>query len=71
MKRMQFCLSGHTKGVTCVKWGGNGLIYTSAQDTTIKVWRASDGAPCRTLSVSVGHGLYCVALRTQAESECG
>ena len=50
-KRMQFCLSGHTKGVTCVKWGGNGLLYTAAQDTTIKVWRASDGALVRTLSV--------------------
>lgn len=35
-------LSGHTMSVTCVKWGGKGLIYTSSQDRTIKVWRASD-----------------------------
>ena len=34
--------SGHTHSVTCVKWGGEGLIYTSSQDRTIKVWRASD-----------------------------
>lgn len=35
-------LSGHTKSVTCVKWGGNGLIYSASQDRTIKVWRAED-----------------------------
>lgn len=35
-------LTGHTKSVTCVKWGGNGLIYSASQDRTIKVWRAED-----------------------------
>ncbi|KZC15080.1 Notchless protein like protein 1 [Dufourea novaeangliae] len=42
-------LSGHTKSVTCVKWGGSGLIYSASQDRTIKVWRAEDGILCRTL----------------------
>ncbi|XP_060813818.1 notchless protein homolog 1 isoform X1 [Bombus pascuorum] len=42
-------LSGHTKSVTCVKWGGSGLIYSGSQDRTIKVWRAKDGILCRTL----------------------
>ncbi|XP_076397285.1 notchless protein homolog 1 [Megachile rotundata] len=42
-------LSGHTKSVTCVKWGGNGLIYSASQDRTIKIWRAEDGILCRTL----------------------
>ncbi|XP_034189286.1 notchless protein homolog 1 [Osmia lignaria lignaria] len=45
-------LTGHTKSVTCVKWGGNGLIYSASQDRTIKVWRAEDGILCRTL---LGH----------------
>lgn len=31
-------LTGHSKAVTSVKWGGNGLIYTSSQDRTIKVY---------------------------------
>lgn len=35
-------LAGHTKSVTCVKWGGRGLIYSASQDRSIKVWRASD-----------------------------
>lgn len=30
-------LTGHSKAVTCVKWGGTGLIYTSSQDRTIRV----------------------------------
>lgn len=42
-------LSGHTRSVTCVKWGGRGLIYSASQDRTIKVWRADDGILCRTL----------------------
>lgn len=35
-------LTGHTQSVTCVKWGGDGLLYSSSQDRTIKVWRAKD-----------------------------
>lgn len=35
-------LSGHTQCVTCIKWGGSGLIYSASQDRTIKVWRAED-----------------------------
>ena len=35
-------LSGHTHCVTCVRWGGEGLLYTSSQDRTIKVWRTKD-----------------------------
>ncbi|XP_011159131.1 notchless protein homolog 1 [Solenopsis invicta] len=50
-KRAQTCrvLSGHTRSVTCIKWGGSGLIYSASQDRTIKVWRAEDGVLCRTL----------------------
>ena len=45
-------LSGHTHCVTCVKWGGEGLLYTASQDRTIKVWRAKDVSHC---SWSVDH----------------
>ena len=40
--RTEKIMTGHTQTVTCVKWGGDGLLYTSSQDRTIKVWRASD-----------------------------
>lgn len=31
-----------------VKWGATGLIYSASQDRTVKIWRAADGALCRT-----------------------
>lgn len=48
-----FSLSGHTSGVTCVKWGGTGFIFSSSQDRTIIVWNAKDGSPKHVLK---GHG---------------
>lgn len=38
-------LAGHTKSVTCVRWGGSGLIYSGSQDRSIRVWRAADVRP--------------------------
>ncbi|PSN52454.1 Notchless protein 1 [Blattella germanica] len=35
-------LTGHSKAVTVVKWGGTGLLYSASQDRTIKVWRTED-----------------------------
>lgn len=43
-------LASHTGSVTAVRWGGLGLIYSSSKDRTIKMWRASDGVMCRTMT---------------------
>lgn len=56
-------LGGHTAAVTVVRWGGNGLIYTASKDRTIKVFRASDGALCRTL-LGHAHWVNNLALNT-------
>ncbi|CAH1173660.1 unnamed protein product [Phaedon cochleariae] len=56
-------IAGHTKGVTVVKWGGSGLIYTASQDRTVKVWRANDGVLCRTLE-GHAHWVNTLALST-------
>ncbi|XP_051787191.1 notchless protein homolog 1 [Erpetoichthys calabaricus] len=56
-------LTGHTQSVTCVKWGGDGLLYSSSQDRTIKVWRAQDGVLCRTLQ-GHAHWVNTMALNT-------
>lgn len=45
--------SGHSHCVTCVRWGGNDLIYSASEDRTIKVWGASSGKLVRILE---GHG---------------
>ena len=39
---MLISLSGHLQSVTCMQWGGEGLIYSGSQDRTIKVWRDDD-----------------------------
>ncbi|XP_030758900.1 notchless protein homolog 1 [Sitophilus oryzae] len=56
-------LAGHTKGVTVVKWGGAGLIYSASQDRSVKVWRAEDGVLCRSLE-GHGHWVNTLALST-------
>lgn len=61
--RCTFVLAGHTGPVTCVKWGGTGLIYTSSHDRTVKMWRASDGVMCRTFS-GHAHWVNSLALNT-------
>ncbi|KAL3994064.1 hypothetical protein ACH3XW_20195 [Acanthocheilonema viteae] len=58
------CLTGHTASVTCIKWGGQGLIYSGSQDRTIKVWRAEDGILCRTLA---GHAHWVNTLALNVE----
>ena len=46
-----FSMSSHTLAVSCVKWGGDGLIYSASKDCTINVWsgavRISAASSCR------------------------
>ncbi|TNN63432.1 Notchless 1 [Liparis tanakae] len=53
--RCEKILTGHTQSVTCVKWGGDGLLYTSSQDRT--------GVQCRTLQ-GHAHWVNTLALST-------
>lgn len=57
-------LSGHKGKVTCVRWGGTGLLYTSSVDKTVKVWRAKDGTLAHTLS-GHAHWVNHLALSTE------
>ncbi|XP_069695001.1 notchless protein homolog 1 [Periplaneta americana] len=56
-------LSGHSKTVTYVKWGGAGLLYSASQDCSIKVWRTQDGVLCRSLD-GHAHWVNTLALST-------
>ncbi|MEE6469517.1 hypothetical protein FKM82_008659 [Ascaphus truei] len=59
MGQCQKILTSHTHSVTGVKWGGDGLLYSSSQDRTIKAWRAHDGqAPERLVSGSDDFTLF-------------
>ncbi|KAF6095817.1 notchless-like protein 1 [Phyllostomus discolor] len=61
--RCERILTGHTQSVTCLRWGGDGLLYSASQDRTLKVWRARDGVLCRTLQ-GHGHWVNTMALST-------
>ena len=68
-KKCEATLSGHLDSVECVKWGGEGLIYTASRDRTVKVWGAEEivagdrgvGKLVRTLT-GHGHRVNCLAL---------
>ncbi|KAL8153128.1 hypothetical protein V2J09_010888 [Rumex salicifolius] len=64
LKRCVIVLSGHTLAITCVKWGGDGVIYTGSQDCTIKVWETKQGKLIRELK-GHGHWVNSLALSTE------
>uniref|UniRef100_A0A8R1HZN2 WD_REPEATS_REGION domain-containing protein n=1 Tax=Caenorhabditis japonica TaxID=281687 RepID=A0A8R1HZN2_CAEJA len=57
------CLGGHTASVTCLRWGGEGLLYSGSQDRTVKMWRSEDGVLCRTMT-GHAHWVNTLALNT-------
>ncbi|CAG2116015.1 unnamed protein product, partial [Medioppia subpectinata] len=63
LQKVDFTINGHLQSVTCVKWGGTGLIYTASQDRTVKVWRSDTGVLCRTLE-GHAHWVNTLALST-------
>mmetsp|Transcript_63000 Transcript_63000/g.199398 ORF Transcript_63000/g.199398 Transcript_63000/m.199398 type:complete len:305 (+) Transcript_63000:295-1209(+) len=75
-RRCVISLASHTKAVTQVKWGGDGLIYSASQDTNIYAWDSKEGKMVRqfkghahwvnTLALSTEH-----ALRTGAYDHHG
>ncbi|KAL5719720.1 Notchless protein 1 [Ranunculus cassubicifolius] len=64
LKRCLVNLAGHTLSVTCVKWGGDGFIYTGSEDTVIKVWEPTQGKLIRELK-GHGHWVNSLALSTE------
>jgi ribosome assembly protein 4 len=61
-KKSEVILSQHTDAVSCVKWGGENLIYTASRDKTVKVWD-SNGKLVRSL-IGHAHWINTMALST-------
>ncbi|PON97901.1 Guanine nucleotide-binding protein, beta subunit [Trema orientale] len=64
LRKSLICLTGHTSAVTCVKWGGDGVIYTGSEDCTIKVWETLQGKLIRELK---GHGKWVNSISLNTE----
>ena len=56
-------LTAHTGGVTCLRWGGAGLLYSGSQDRSIKVFDSRSGAIVATLT-GHAHWVNSIALST-------
>ncbi|RHZ47531.1 hypothetical protein Glove_578g34 [Diversispora epigaea] len=63
LRRVLFTISQHTAAITCIKWGGNGLLYSASRDKMIKVWDSTQGKLVRTLE-GHGHWVNTMALST-------
>ena len=62
--RTEHVLSGHKSSVSCVRWGGTGLIYTGSHDKTVKIWNAEKGVLVHTPSQPMLTGSNHLALST-------
>lgn len=63
-------LSGHKGSVTCVRWGGTGLIYTGSHDKTLRVWNGEKGTLVHELKAHA-HWINHLALSTDAVLRTG
>eukprot|EP00898_Chlorokybus_atmophyticus_P007554 jgi/Chlat1/77/Chrsp1S03117 len=63
-RRCTLSMSAHAMAVSCVKWGGDGLLYSSSRDTSIHVWETTQGKLIRTLK-GHGHWVNTLALSTE------
>ncbi|KAI1014890.1 hypothetical protein LB503_004000 [Fusarium chuoi] len=61
--KTEHVLSGHKSSVSCVRWGGEGLVYSASHDKTVRVWNAEKGTLVHTLSSHV-HWVNHLALST-------
>mmetsp|Transcript_23505 Transcript_23505/g.32971 ORF Transcript_23505/g.32971 Transcript_23505/m.32971 type:complete len:548 (+) Transcript_23505:124-1767(+) len=71
--RTQQCiatLAGHTDSVECVKWGGEGLIYTASRDRTIRVWTAEKNDVGKLVRTLKGHAHRINTLALSSDDIC-
>jgi len=69
-KKCEVTLSGHLECIECVKWGGEGLIYTASRDRTIKVWGAEGNTPGKLVKTLKGHGHRVNSLALSSDYVC-
>jgi ribosome assembly protein 4 len=69
-RRCIYTMSSHTMIVTCVRWGGEGLVYSASRDGCINVWDAAAGKLVRCLK-GHGHWVNTLALSTEAVLRSG
>lgn len=57
-------LSGHTSSVSCIKWGGQNILYSGSHDKTIRCWDMESGGKCVNILKSHAHWINHLSLST-------
>lgn len=57
-------LSGHSNSVSCVKWGGQGILYSGSHDKTVRVWDMKADGRCINILKSHAHWVNHLSLST-------
>ncbi|KAF8950054.1 Notchless protein 1 [Entomortierella lignicola] len=61
-KQVEFSMAQHTAPVMCVKWAGDGLIYSASRDKSIKVWSSTGPHPGKLVKALAGHAHWVTTL---------
>ncbi|ETO31084.1 hypothetical protein RFI_06035 [Reticulomyxa filosa] len=69
-KQVQFHLNGHKDAITMIKWGGQGFLYSSSRDLSIRVWDTNAGTCFRVLQKHA-HWVNHIALSTDYALKSG
>jgi len=65
-----FLLSGHTKPIRALKWGGCGLIYSGSVDRSVRAWDVKNQKLFR-LMEGHGHWVNSLSMNTEAALRSG
>lgn len=64
-------LSGHTSTVSCIRWGGQGILYSGSHDCTIRCWDMNADGKCINVLKSHSHWVNHLSLSTDTALRVG
>lgn len=59
-----YTLSGHTNSVSCVKWGGQNILYSGSHDKTVRCWDMKQDGKCINILKNHAHWINHLSLST-------
>jgi len=68
--KCEVSVSGHRDSIECVRWGGEGHIYSASRDRTICVWHAEGASMGRCVRTLKGHAHRVNTLALSSDFVC-
>lgn len=66
-----YTMSGHSNSVSCVKWGGQHVIFSGSHDKTIRCWDMQQSGKCINVLKSHAHWVNHLSLSTDYALRAG